>query len=108
MRSGIFNLSSLNVSRLSALLALLFALSSVPINVGLIVLSGSAAPTISIDICHPLQSATVSPLPAMARPAPDESQSIVLRQWGTLAPAPVKAATDLRIKPDTPPPKALA
>jgi hypothetical protein len=108
MKRGMFNLSQVNVSRLSALLALLFALSSVPINVGLTIISGPAAPTIGIDICHPLQSATASSLPAMARPAAQASHALILPEVSTLAPAPIKAATDLKIKPDTPPPKALA
>jgi hypothetical protein len=108
MKRGIFNFASVNVSRLSALLAILFALSSVPINVGVTIMSGPAAPTISIDICHPLQSATASSLPAMARPAAHASHALILPEVSTLPPAPVKAATDLKIKPDTPPPKALA
>ena len=108
MKHGIFNLSPLNISRRAALLALLFALSSVSVNLGLTIISGPAAPTISVDFCHPLQSATASSLPAMARPAADSSQALVLPELSALAPAPNKAPPDLRIKPDTPPPKALA
>jgi hypothetical protein len=107
MKRGMFNLSPVNASRISALLALLFALSSVPITAGVIIVSGPAAPTISVDICHPLQSATASSLPVMARPALDSSQELVLPEFSRLAPEPFKVAIDLRIKPDTPPPETL-
>jgi hypothetical protein len=108
MKRVAFNLSALTVSRLAALLAVLFALSSVPLNVGVTIVSGSAVPTISVDICHPLQAATASSLPAMARPAPVVSQQLVLPEASALTAEPVKAVTDLRIKPDTPPPEALS
>jgi hypothetical protein len=108
MRRAVFNLSTVHVSRLGALLALLFALSSVSVNLGLTIISGPAAATISVDICHPLPSATASSLPAVARPATDASPALVLPELSAFAPAPNKAPTDLRIKPETPPPKAPA
>jgi hypothetical protein len=108
MGRGMFNLSAVSIGRISALLALLFALSSVPINVGFTIISGSAAPTISIDICHAPQSATTSSLHAVARPAPEASQALVLPELSIRVPQPIKAAADLRTKPEPPPPKALA
>jgi|SRR5215469_12619289 len=108
MKRGMFNLSAVNIGRLSGLFALLFALSSLPINIGLTMISGSVAPTLSIDICHTPQSATTSSLHAVARPAPEASQALVLPELSLLIPQPINAVADLRIEPDPPPPKAVA
>jgi hypothetical protein len=96
-----------SIRQLAAALAVVITMASLP-SIGVIVVADNSGPSISLDICHPLQSMDrTSGTILVARPAPPE---VVV----TNAP-PEKLAASARIfkskiviAPDSPPPKALA
>jgi hypothetical protein len=93
--------------QLSAVVALLFIFCGMPFNLGLTIVSGPAVPTLTVNICHPLQTATASSLSAIARPAPD-AMRVVLPKSGSISSELMASLIDLRIPPESPPPKPFA
>ncbi len=86
--------------------AVLF-MASAPLTAGVIVVSGPSHPELSVDICHPVQSVDVIPGILLARPAPALLDSI-LCDFGSSGDDAAAPSSDLRIAPDTPPPKLPA
>jgi hypothetical protein len=93
--------------QLAAAMALVMAIASLPA-VGMIVLFDRRGPTISMDICHPLQSLCTSTGAApIARPArPEVGAKIVCRETPVES-VPV-AKTRFVEAPDPPPPKLIS
>jgi hypothetical protein len=92
--------------QLAAAMALVMMMASLP-SIGVIVISDRSGPSISLDICHPLQSLD-SPSSAVliARPAsPEIGARIPSHQ--ALAPFVPTLKSKFAEAPDPPPPKPL-
>jgi hypothetical protein len=88
-------------------MAFVMMAASLP-SIGVIVISDRPGPTISMDICHPLQSFDSSPnVVLVARPAPPETGAKVLSRE-TLAQFVPILKSKLTEVPDPPPPKPLS
>jgi hypothetical protein len=92
---------------LSTVLAVVLFIASAPLTAGVIIVNGPSHPELSVDICHPVQSADIIPGVLLARPAPALLDSLLL-DFGSSADNPAAPPIDLRIAPDTPPPKFSA
>ena len=96
----------LSIRQLAAAMALVMMIASLPA-VGVIVIADRAGPTISLDICHPLQSLDASPgAVPIARPAQPEI-GIQILAHETLAQLVPIAKSKFAETPDPPPPKSL-
>jgi len=92
---------------LAAAMALVIAMASLP-TIGVIVIADHSGPSLSLDVCHPLQSLdTSSTLVLIARPAPPEiDATIASRETFTeFAPFPKDNPADAS---DPPPPKQIS
>ena len=95
------------IRQLAAAMALVIAIASLP-TIGVIVIADSSGPSLTLDVCHPLQSLdTSSTLILIARPAPPEiGATIVSRDmFAEFAPLP---NDNLAETPDPPPPKQFS
>jgi|SRR5271165_3955017 len=93
--------------QLAAAMALVMMMASLP-SIGVIVISDRSGPTISMDICHPLQSLDSSPSTVLiARPAHPEIGGRILSHE-TLAQFVPVLKSKLAEAPDPPPPKLLS
>ena len=93
--------------QLAAAMALIMMVASLP-SIGVIVISDRSGPTISLDICHPLQSLDSSTnLILIARPRPPEVvATIVSREpFAEFVPIPKDSLADAL---DPPPPKSFS
>lgn len=90
--------------QLAAAMALVMMIASLPA-IGVIVIADRSGPSISLDICHPLQSMDSSTnLVLIARPAPPEiDATIVSREM--FAEFVLIPKDNLADAPDPPPPK---
>jgi len=92
--------------QLAAAMALVITMASLP-TIGVIVIADRSGPSLTLDVCHPLQSLdTSSTLILIARPAPPEIDATIDSQqtFSEFAPLPDKLAD----APDPPPPKQLS
>lgn len=93
-----------SIRQIAAAMALVMVMASTP-SIGVIVISDRSGPTISMDICHPLQSLDSAPATVpIARPAQPASGSQILSHETCAQFIPVlKCRFDEA--PDPPPPK---
>jgi hypothetical protein len=99
--------SKADLRDLSLIVAIVMLLASVPSNPGLIVVSGPSRPELTINICQPIQmfdrvSNTLIARPATALP------EFILRALGSTAVKNAVRLVDVKVAPDTPPPKHFA
>ena len=97
-------LSNRDLRLLSAAMAVMLFMAGTPLIAGVTVISGPGHPELSVDICHPLQSVDVVPGILMARPAAPLIESM-LSEFGRNAGRSIAPPPELRVAPDTPPPK---
>jgi hypothetical protein len=90
--------------QLAAAMALVMMLASLPA-IGVIVVSDGSGPTISMDICHPLQSlGTSASAVSIARPAHPEIVAKTVSHESAIQFVWI-AKTSFAEAPDSPPPK---
>ena len=97
-------LSKLDLRDLSLILAIVMLLASVPSTAGLVVVAGPSQPEMSVNICQPLQMFDRVSNPLLARPATVLPEFVLHELGATAVKKPMQLA-DLKIAPDTPPPK---
>jgi hypothetical protein len=92
---------------LSAVVSLCILVGSIPVNSQIVIASQPKEPTITINICQPLQPAlSVSPFP-IARLA-TSPPTVALLEREQLPADVTEPLIDLCIAPESPPPKASA
>jgi hypothetical protein len=93
-----------SMRQLAAAMAFVMMIASIPA-MGVIIVADRSGPSISLDICHPLQSSDRSPgVAQIARPAPPEIGAAVL--WHeTRVQFVAFPKSRLAEAPDPPPPK---
>jgi len=104
----LFSKSDLRV--LSSILAVIILSATIPLSVGVIVVSGPTHPELTADICHichPIQSFDRVSNTLLARPA-TTAPGFPLHDQGAIAGDAVARLVDHRAAPDTPPPKQPA
>jgi hypothetical protein len=96
-----------SLRQLAAAMALVMMVASLP-SIGVIIVSDRSGPTISMDICHPLQSLNNSPgIVSIARPAQAEIGAKIA--WHeTLSEFVPILKNKLAEAPDPPPPKLFS
>lgn len=99
--------SKSDLRALSSILAVILFLASAPLGVGIVVVAGPSHPELTVDICHPIQALDLVPALLLARPAAPVLESI-LRDCGSMTADTAPQLVELRIAPDTPPPKLPA
>src|SRR5271154_604235 len=93
-----------SLRQLAAAMALVMVMASLP-SIGVIVISDRSGPSISMDICHPLQSLDSAPAVApIARPAQPASGTKILSDEAAAQFVPV-LKSKFADTPDSPPPK---
>jgi hypothetical protein len=93
--------------QLAAAMALVIAIASLP-TIGVIVIADRSGPSLTLDVCHPLQSLDTSCSPILiARPAPPtiDAKIVSLDTFAEFAPLP---KDNLAETPDPPPPKQFS
>jgi hypothetical protein len=93
--------------KLAAAMALVIAIASLP-TIGVIVIADRSGPSLTLDVCHPLQSLdTSSSLILIARPAPPEIDPTIAsaESFTEFVPLPKDNPGDT---PDPPPPKQIS
>jgi hypothetical protein len=94
----------LTIRQLAAVMAVVLAIANLP-SIGVIVISDRSGPTISLDLCHPLQSLDTSTnVILIARPARPETGAEILSH-DTLAQIVPILKSKFAETPDPPPPK---
>ena len=94
----------LTIRQLAAVMALVLAIANLP-SIGVIVIPDRSGPTISLDLCHPLQSLdTSSNVILIARPAQPETGAEIFSHE-TLAQFVPILKSKFSETPDPPPPK---
>ena len=94
----------ITIRQLAAAMALVIAIASLP-SIGVIVIADRSGPSLTLDLCHPLQSLdTSSSLVLIARPAPPEIDTTISAPE-TLAEFAPLPEDNLAETPDPPPPK---
>jgi hypothetical protein len=95
-----------SMRQLAAAMALVMMMASLP-SIGLIVIADRSGPSISMDICHPLQSLDSAPATVpIARPAQLASGTQILSHETFAQSVPVMKCRFAE-SPDPPPPKLL-
>jgi hypothetical protein len=96
-----------SIRQLAAVMAFVMLMASLP-SIGVIVICDRSGPSISMDICHPLQSLDASPtIVSIARPAQPAIGTQVL--WHeTLAQFVPVLKSKVAEAPDPPPPKLFS
>jgi hypothetical protein len=95
-----------SMRQLAAAMAVVMMMASLP-SIGLIVIVDRSGPSISMDICHPLQSLDSAPAAVLiARPAQPEMGTRTLSH-GTFAQFVSVLKCSFAESPDPPPPKQL-
>ena len=93
-----------SMRRLAAAMALVMTIASLP-SIGVTIISDRSGPSISMDICHPVQSLDNSPnLVQIARPAQPRVGTTILSHE-TLAQFVPVLKSKFAEAPDPPPPK---
>src|SRR5271169_601752 len=96
-----------SVRQLAATMALVMIIASLP-SIGLIVMADRSGPSISLDICHPLQSLDSAPATVpIARPARPASGTHILSHETFAQFVPVLKYRFAE-SPDPPPPKLFS
>jgi hypothetical protein len=93
--------------QLAAAMALVIAIASLP-SIGLIVIADRSGPSLTLDVCHPLQSLdTSSTVVLIARPAPPEINATIISPEAFAEFVP-PAKDNPAETPDPPPPKQIS
>jgi hypothetical protein len=96
-----------SVRQLAAAMALVMMMASLP-SVGVIVIADRSGPSISIDVCHPLQSLeTTSGTVLVARPARPETGARIDSHESVAQFVPI-LKSKFAEAPDPPPPKRFS
>jgi hypothetical protein len=96
-----------SMRQLAAAMAFVVLAASLP-SIGVIIISDRSGPSISMDICHPLQSLDSSPsVISIARPAQPDTGGRILSHEALALFVPV-LKSKLTEAPDPPPPKLLS
>ncbi|HKM99725.1 MAG TPA: hypothetical protein VJX23_04365 [Candidatus Binataceae bacterium] len=85
-------------------MAIVMLLASVPSTAGLVVVSGTSHPELTVNICQPIQMFDRVSNILLARPAP-VLPVFVLRDLGSTAVKKGLRLVDFKLAPDIPPPK---
>lgn len=93
-----------DVHAISWVLAVVLLVSSLPLSSGIVIISGPSQPEFTINICQPLQVLSNAPVIPLARNTAIFINFVPPRDWGPVA-ATSSALSNLRVPPDTPPPK---
>ena len=94
----------LTIRQLAAVMTLVLAMANLP-SIGVIVVADRSGPTISLDVCHPLQSLDTSPnVILIARPAQPEIGTEILSHETLAQVVPILKSKSAET-PDPPPPK---
>ncbi len=96
--------SKADLRDLSLIVAVVMLLASVPPNPGFVVVSGPSRPELTVNICQPLQTFDRVSNILLARPA-TVSPEFVLCALGSTGVKKAVRVADLKVAPDTPPPK---
>ena len=88
-------------------MAIVMLLASIPSNSGFVIVSGPSRPELTVNICQPIQMLDRVSNTLLARPA-TVLPAFVLRHLGSTAVKKVVRLVDVKIAPDTPPPKRPA
>ena len=96
--------STTDLRDLCLIMAIVMLLGSVPATVGLVVVSGPSHPEWTINICQPLQMFDRVSNTLLARPA-TVLLEFALSDLGSTAVKHAVPLVDLKVAPDTPPPK---
>ena len=99
--------SKADVRDLSLIVAVVMLLASIPANTGLVVVSGPSRPELTINICQPIQMLDRVSNTLLARPA-TVLPEFILRHLGSTAVKKAVRLVDVKVAPDTPPPKRPA
>jgi hypothetical protein len=95
-----------SMRRLAAAMAFVMMIASLP-SIGVIVISDRSGPTVSMDLCHPLQSLDRAPSAVpVARPAQPETGVNILSHKVLAQLVPI-LKSKFAEAPDPPPPKQL-
>ena len=93
--------------QLAAAMALVVAIASLP-SIGVIVIADRNGPSLTLDVCHPLQSLdTSSTVVLIARPAPPENNATIISPEPLAEFVPL-AKDNPAETPDPPPPKQIS
>ncbi len=92
--------------QLAAAMALVMMIASLP-SIGLIVVADRSGPSISMDICHPLQSLDSAPAILIARPSQPEMGTRILSHETFSEFVPILKC-NFAESPDPPPPKLFS
>lgn len=92
---------------MSALLAAVILLGSVPALTGVCIVSGPGHPQVTLDVCHPLQAFNTVDKVFLAHPDAGNIADPALDFQGTVPDRSMHKLIDLAFAPDPPPPKAL-
>jgi hypothetical protein len=96
-----------SMRQLAAAMALVMTIASIP-SLGVIVVAERSGPSISLDICHPLQSLDRSAgIVQIARPAPPKLGATVLSHESRVQFVPILTGR-LADAPPSPPPRQLS
>jgi hypothetical protein len=76
-----------------------------PLSSGIVIASHPKQPTLTLNICEPLQPALGVSSTPLARPATSPPHPVFL-EYGKIPFSLPKPQSDLRITPESPPPKA--
>ena len=99
--------SKTNLRDISAVLAIVLLLVSFPSTAGLVIVSGPSHPELTVNICQPLQTFDLVSSVLLARPA-TVLPEFIIRDVGSDVAKREFRLDDLKIAPDTPPPKRPA
>jgi hypothetical protein len=100
-------IDSASMRRIAAAMAFVMMMASLP-SIGVIIIADRSGPTISMDICHPLQSLDNAPgVVQIARPAQPGIGARILSQESLAQFVPI-LKSKLAEAPDPPPPKLVS
>jgi hypothetical protein len=91
---------------ISAVLAIILLLSSIPLTAGTVLVSGPSQPEISINICQPIHAFDRVSNISLARPALNPPQ-FVLSFLSSFRAKAIPVVSERNAAPDTPPPQPL-
>lgn len=96
--------SKTGLGHLSFMVAIVLLLAGLPSTAGIVIVAGPSRPELTVDTCHPIQTLDLVPAILLARPAAPVLES-TLGDRGLTITDPAAQLIELRIAPDTPPPK---
>lgn len=98
--------SKADLRDLSLAMAVVMMVATLPVTAGIVVVSRPSGPELTANICQPIQMFDRASNTLLARPAA-VAPEVVLRDLGSAAIKETVRLVDIKIAPDTPPPKSL-